>query len=768
MGCVLKRKRIIISGIVQGVGFRPFVYRLAMKKELQGFVINSSQGVEIEVEGNISLLDDFISKVTTHPPPQSIITGYKVADIECKNECEFKILPSLKSNNRTVLISPDISICKDCLKELFDSDDRRFGYPFINCTNCGPRYSIIQDVPYDRLKTTMSKFKMCRNCQQEYDDPMNRRFHAQPNCCSACGPRVWLCDSSGCEVETADPIKSAVKLLREGNILGIKGLGGFHLACDAESEKAVLLLRKRKRRSEKPLAVMMKNINVVEKIAVFGDQEKVILQSPERPIVLLMKKKEYYLAESIAPYNKYIGVMLPYTPLHYLLLKDELKAVIMTSGNVSDEPIVIENAEALQKLGSITDYFLFHNRDINIRIDDSVTRFIKKIPRPIRRSRGYVPFPIFNRKVMPSVLGVGGELKNTICLTKGDMAFLSQHIGDLKNRRTFDFFQESIEYLQQILQIKPSVIAHDMHPDYFSTKWAKEKSSIPLVGVQHHHAHIVSCLADNGRDQEVIGLAMDGTGYGDDGSIWGGEILIADTSGYKRVGHLKYRPMPGGDAAIKEPWRMAIGYMYCMFGENGNDLIRKIENIPLVKKIGFKKIEIIIKMIEKQVNTPMTSSLGRLFDGVAALTGIRTEVSYEGQAAIEMEMIIKKGSVLINRNNIYHFHVNKSNEMIYIDPDEVFHEIIFDIEVGLSVNEISLKFHCGIIFCFTEICKILREQRGLNSVALSGGCFLNRFLLENLHALLTKEGFEVLTHSQVPTNDGGISLGQAVVAAQKI
>ena len=620
-----KRKKISIQGVVQGVGFRPLVYRLAQNENLKGFVFNTSRGVEIEVEGEPEALERFIQRIQSDPPPLAKITEIEVVDIQIKGEVEFLIRSSREEERRSTLISPDISICDDCLVELFDPEDRRYHYPFINCTNCGPRYTIIQDIPYDRPKTTMSSFKMCPDCQGEYDDPSNRRFHAQPNACSVCGPKIWLVDRWDRQIESRDAIGEAVRALKEGKIIAIKGLGGFHLACDATNDSAVSRLRRRKGREEKPLAVMALDIPAVERFTKMSVQERDLLLSPSRPIVLLRKKRDNPLAESVAPRNNTFGTMLPYTPLHYLILKRGFDALVMTSGNISEEPIAIGNREAQQRLGGIADIFLMHDRDIYLRSDDSVTRFISGLPRIIRRSRGTVPMPVFLRKKAPSILAVGGELKNTICLFKDDRAFLSQHIGDLENMETLAFFEECVHHFTRILQVEPVAIAHDLHPDYLSTQWALEQKELPRIGVQHHHAHIAACLAENGREDRVIGIALDGTGYGDDGHIWGGEILKADLVTYERIAHFNYLPMPGGSAAIKEPWRMGIVYLYEIYRKleqdvtDGENFIGWMNKVPLVEKMDHEKIKIILKMIQKGVNVPKTSSLGRLFDGVAAI-----------------------------------------------------------------------------------------------------------------------------------------------------
>jgi len=747
-------KKLEINGIVQGVGFRPFVFQLAAVHELHGRVSNTSSGVSIHIEGLSAPVDAFIRDLTQKAPPLSQITQIDSESAPLKGYRSFSIIESRNDGRRFTLISPDMSICDDCLKELFDSNDRRFRYPFINCTNCGPRYTIIDDIPYDRPKTSMRHFQMCDRCQSEYEDPMDRRFHAQPNACPVCGPHVQLHDNTGQKMVSKDPIKDGVALLKSGRILAVKGLGGYHLVVDAENQEAVERLRRRKHREEKPLAVMSYDLSAVRQYAEINPEEERLLSSAQRPIVLLRKREPYLLAESVSPHSRYYGVMLPYTPLHYVLIKENFLALVMTSGNLSDEPIAIDNTDAFRRLEKIADHFLVHNRGIYLRSDDSVVRAIAGQARFFRRSRGYVPKPVFLKKPVKSILACGAELKNTVCLTRGNQAFLSQHVGDLENVPTYEFFRKTIQHLKRILDIEPVYVACDMHPDYFSTRYAREREKdTPVLAIQHHHAHIAACMAENQVDGSVIGLAFDGTGYGIDGKIWGGEILTARLDGFERVGHLAYTAMPGGAAAIREPWRMALSYLYQIYGEGLFNL-----NLPMFEDLERKNIETIMAMIEKKLNSPYTSSLGRLFDGIAALVGVRGKVAYEGQAAMELEMLadpFEKGD--------YEYSLSHG-ETLKIEPESIIRGVVEDIQKGVPTGGVSMKFHRTLIRMFTSICNDLRKDTGLNRVALSGGVFQNTILLSGLIEKLDRSGFEVLSHTKTPTNDGGVALGQAVVA----
>jgi len=754
------RRRIHVAGMVQGVGFRPYVYRLATERHLAGQIANTSSGVVIEVEGAAEAVEDFLSSLPALAPPLALVTDIRVVEIHRTGESDFCILPSDSSASVRTLISPDIATCADCLRELFDPADRRYRYPFINCTNCGPRFSIVRGIPYDRPQTSMSVFPMCPHCLAEYEDPHNRRFHAQPNACWQCGPRLEFCDSRGQPLSIENPIAAAIARLRAGDIVAIKGLGGFHLAVDATNAAAVGRIRERKRRVEKPFAVMVSDLETVSRFCALDAEERKLLCLPQRPVVLLPRTNQCSLADGVAPFNPHLGIFLPYTPIHHLLFREsELKALVMTSGNLSEEPIAIENSEAVARLGDIADWFLLHNREILLRCDDSVLRLAGGRTRQIRRSRGFVPVPVFLKREFPPTLSVGGELKNTICLLRGREAFLSQHIGDLENVEAYKFFQEAIDHLQRILAIRPGIIAHDLHPDYFATRWARTQEGVRAVGVQHHHAHIASCMAENHLEGRVIGFALDGTGYGTDGHIWGGEVLLADYLNFERAAQLAYVPLPGGAAAIREPWRMAVSHLRASFGP---DLLKL--PIPFFRQIPQRKVVTVLHMMDRQVNSPLTSSCGRLFDAVAALINLRHEVNYEAQAAIELEMCRDATAA----GQPYPFGLSETGELLQIDSKPLFRAIVKDLLRGAAAGEISQRFHDGLVEALAIVARILRKRTSLNTVCLSGGTFQNGCLTDGLEHQLQSEGFEVYTHSQVPAGDGGISLGQAVVAAHRL
>ncbi|MFC1883283.1 carbamoyltransferase HypF [Thermodesulfobacteriota bacterium] len=756
-----KRAKGAIEGIVQGVGFRPFIYQLALRHKLAGYVKNTSQGVDLEVEGPEEAIQVFFATISPELPPLASITSIEWREIPPKNEKNFQIKISKSSAGRSALISPDVCVCPDCLSELTDPLDRRYRYPFINCTNCGPRYTIIKDIPYDRPFTTMNEFVMCSACREEYESPDNRRFHAQPNACWDCGPRVALMNGSGDELKRNDPIKETISMLEQGSVLAIKGLGGYHLAVDASNNKAVKTLRMKKHREEKPLALMVRDLECARKIVHINNIEEELLTSKERPIVLLKKRVSHGLSSHVAPKNKYFGLMLPYTPLHYLLMEGDFRALVMTSGNMVEEPINITNNGAFENLGEIADCFLTHNREIYLRSDDSILRVTDGKSRQIRRSRGYVPVPIFLSKELeeiPSVLAVGCELKNTVCLTKKNRAFVSQHIGDMENLETLEFFNLTVSHLKRILEITPEIMVHDHHPDYLSSKFAKNQDEIPTMDVQHHHAHVASCMAEHGMKGPVIGISLDGTGMGLDGNIWGGEILVADLCSFRRAAHLEYVALPGGDAAAKFPWRMALAYLDKAYGDHLFDI-----DIPCMKTLEKQNIEILTQMIRKKINSPLTSSCGRLFDAIASIAGIRNKIAYEGQAAIELEMARDH-----SESGSYPWQSMKQDNQCIMLTSDIVRGVVDDVSKGEKRGVISSRFHNTLIRMFSEMTATIRDETGIGTVVLSGGSFQNLTLLGGISSLLKTNGFDVFSHSKVPTNDGGISLGQAVCAGAKL
>lgn len=747
-----------IKGIVQGVGFRPFIYNLARDNNVKGFVSNTAQGVYIEAEGTSDSLEAFLDAIPKQKPPLAHIVSIETAEQPQKSYVDFSIHKSEGQAERRTLISPDVCVCDDCLRELFDPEDRRYGYPFINCTNCGPRYTIIMDIPYDRPFTAMKGFTMCPGCQTEYDDPHDRRFHAQPNACWACGPVVRLWDGNRREVPGDDPVAETRALLKAGHIVAIKGLGGFHLAVDATNNDAVKRLRRRKHREEKPLAIMVVDMEDARRVGHVSEAEAALLNSIRRPIVLLEKSDNSGIADAVSPRNRNYGVMLPYTPLHYLLLRsDDLFALVMTSGNISEEPIAIDNEEAFERLGNIADYFLNHNRDIYLRSDDSIMRVVGRQPRQVRRSRGYVPIPTFLKDPLAPVLACGAEWKNTICITRDDQAFLSQHIGDLENLETLNFFEMTVGHLKRILEIEPEIVAYDLHPDYLSTQYALKQTDMVRIGVQHHHAHVVSGMAENGLTGTVIGVALDGTGYGTDGHIWGGEIMIAGAEDFNRFGHFAYLPLPGGAAAIKKPWRMAASALYDALGEGLFET-----GLPFLSSIPRERLKILVDMIEKRVNSPLTSSCGRLFDAVAAISGVRNYVAYEGQAAVELEAAADE-----DRKRVYPCEIQSVDGVEQFLTGPTIKAVVEDVINGVGTGLISATFHNTLVRLFYEACERVRGLHGSNRVVLSGGCFQNARLLVDLSQTLKANGFAVYTQSAVPSNDGGIALGQAMVADAK-
>ena len=760
MGQDLVCHLIHVNGIVQGVGFRPFVFQLATRLNIKGEVSNTAQGVRIVAEASKEKLRAFLQDLESKAPPLARIVELTTEKHPLNGYPDFRIASSRAGSLRSTLISPDVCVCRDCLEEMHNPDDRRYRYPFINCTNCGPRYTIIKDVPYDRPKTSMAKFTMCPLCQAEYDDPLDRRFHAQPNACPQCGPRVELLDSRQQKVGHGDPVEAAASLIADGRIVAVKGLGGFHLAVDATNDQAVARLRRRKKREEKPFAVMAANLEQVSVFASFTDREAELLRGLERPIVLLERKTPSPIAYEVAPRNRYLGVMLPYTPLHYLLLDSEnFPALVMTSANISQEPICIANEEAFRRLEGIADFFLVHDREIYLRCDDSVLRRCAGQTAFLRRSRGFVPVPVFLKNELPQVLACGAEVKNTVCLTKGSQAFLSQHIGDLENLAAENHFRKTIDHLKRILDIDPCCLACDLHPDYLSTAYALEEKTLPVIQVQHHHAHIAACLGENKAEGPVIGLAFDGSGYGTDGAVWGGEVLVADYEGFIRAAHLEYLPLPGSAAAIRQPWRMALAVLLHVFGHQALEL-----DLPLFRQLDRSRIEVVAEMIDKGINSPRTSSMGRLFDAAAAMIGLRQEVAFEGQAAMELEMITEDRDY-----GCYPFKWNRSDEGPWIiEVGPAFKGLVADISQKVPAFIIGARFHATWVELFTKLCLELGEKYRLDQVVLSGGCFQNCILTRGLTAALGKAGFRVLTHRLVPANDGGLSLGQALVAARRL
>jgi hydrogenase maturation protein HypF len=753
------RRAFELKGVVQGVGFRPFVYGLARKHSLQGWVKNSSSGVYIEVEGPPKKVEQFTEQLPLEAPPRSRIESLKFVDLPLAGFCGFEIQESLEEEGRYQLISPDIATCSACREEIFDPRDRRHRYPFTNCTNCGPRFTIMEDIPYDRPRTTMARFRMCPDCRREYEDPADRRFHAQPNACPMCGPRLQLADAEGKPLPAPDPISSALGLLKQGKILAIKGLGGFLLACDAQDASAVKTLRQRKHRPDKPLAVMLPDLSSVEAHCRVDEEEKRLLLSPECPIVLLSWKADSSIVQAVAPGQKYLGVMLPYTPLHHLLMKESGMTLVMTSGNLSEEPIAKDNQEALARLRGIADAFLLHDRGIFVQYDDSVTAVIQGQSYVLRRARGYAPFPLRLPFSTRPILACGGELKNTFCLTRDDYAFVSQHMGDMENLETLEHFQRTVEIYKKLFRIQPEIVAYDLHPEYLSTKYAL---GLPgkKVGIQHHFAHLAGCLAENGEEGPAIGLSFDGLGLGTDGALWGGEFLVGDFYSFRRKAHLEYLPVPGGEAAVRHPWRMALSYVYGLLGKE-----RLMKFLPLFTRAvqvsgpGEEKIRIILQQIDRKINSPLTSSCGRLFDAVSALLGLCPSISYEGQAAMELEMIADP-----DEKGEYEFFTDREGEKEVIRLRPLIGGVIRDLEGGIASSIISGKFHNTLVRMGVTVSQKIRDGGGPEKVTLSGGVFQNRLLLERMKDQLEAAGFKVLVHRQVPCNDGGLSLGQAVIA----
>jgi hydrogenase maturation protein HypF len=756
----LSGMRIHINGVVQGVGFRPFVYNLAAQLELAGWVRNTSAGVDIEVDGPRQRLQAFVEGLNEQAPPLARIDEVTVEEKPAGGFSEFQIVHSEPIEGAFQPISPDVSLCEDCLREMMDPQDRRYRYPFINCTNCGPRFTIIDDIPYDRPYTTMAEFDLCEACAEEYHDPLDRRFHAQPVACPECGPHIWLEADGQRLAEREGALQTARRMLKQGKVLAVKGLGGFHLACDATNRDAVETLRERKLRVDKPFAVMMPDLETVAEHCHMGEAERVQLQSLARPIVVLPRREGTDVVEGVSPGQGTLGVMLPYTPLHVLLLEKEQEfppALVMTSGNMSEEPIAADNVEARTRLEPLADAFLMHNRGIRTRCDDSVVRVVREEVYPLRRSRGFSPFPVHLPWSGPAILAVGGELKNAFCLTRGRYAFLSQHIGDMENYETLRAFERSVAHFERLFRVEPKALAYDLHPEYMATRYALEQRrsrDIPAIGVQHHHAHVAACMTEHAlsSDRRRIGVAFDGTGYGEDGAIWGGEFLWADYTAYDRPFHLRYVPLPGGDAAVKQPWRLALAWLM----EAG---VPWDQALPPVQASDEEARRTLHRMLEQQINTPLTSSVGRLFDAVAALIGLRQVVNYEAQAAMELEAIVDPD---VRRG--YDFSIGQD----VLDPAPAIRAIVGDVREGVPLRKIAAKFHNGLAEAVLEVCRSMRDAYGSNEVVLSGGVWQNKVLLERSLDLLEEAGFDVFIHRQVPANDGGLALGQAAIAAHLV
>jgi hydrogenase maturation protein HypF len=766
-----RRMRLHVRGTVQGVGFRPHAFRLAAELNLNGFVLNDSDGVTLEVEGAASDLEDFVLRLGSDAPPLAVLERVLAEELAPTGEPGFTIRESAPGHVADAPVTPDSATCEQCLAELDDPADRRFRYPFINCTNCGPRFTIVRGVPYDRPLTTMAAFAMCDRCRAEYEDPADRRFHAQPNACAECGPSLSLLGQvSGriLELAVSDPVAAAAAALRDGAILAIKGVGGYHLACRADDESAVAALRARKRRYDKPFALMARSAAAADRLVSLGDVEHALLASPARPIVLALRAAGAPVADAVAPGSAELGVMLPYSPLHHLLLADfgragddERATLVMTSGNVSDEPIAFRDDDALDRLRGIADLFLIHDRPIETRTDDSVVRVVSGPPRPrttfLRRSRGYVPasLPLPARTRRP-LLACGAELKSTFCLAKGERAWVSHHIGDLQNYETLRSFTDGIEHLARLFAVEPAVIAHDLHPEYLSTKYALERDGVELIGVQHHHAHLAACLAEHGESGPAVGAIFDGTGYGTDGTVWGGEILYGDLEDFERVGSLVPVRMPGGERAIREPWRMACAWLWACD--------EQAAGIPVALdgRVQERRWEQVRQLVQTGLSSPETTSMGRLFDGVAALCGLWAEVTYEGQAAIDLEAACDP-----SERGIYPIEVVQAAGRLLIDPRSTVCAIAADMRAGTDVGRVASRFHAAMAKASIEACMGAASAQAAEVVVLSGGVFQNRRLLEVVSAGIEAAGLRVLVPERLPVNDGGISYGQAAVAAAR-
>jgi hydrogenase maturation protein HypF len=757
----IRRCIIAVEGVVQGVGFRPFVYRLARAHGLGGSVLNGSRGVSIEVEGKEGAVARFLDELGSSAPPAARPRRMTIAWTEPRRDgALFTIDSSTPGGERALFPAADLAICELCLRELRDPADRRHAYPFLNCTDCGPRFTIIRALPYDRERTSMAAFQMCPACRAEYEDPGDRRFHAEPTACPECGPRLALLDPEGRTLAAADPLAEMVAALRAGKIVALKGLGGYHLACDATDGGAVADLRRRKAREAKPLAVMVASLEAARWLCMVTEAEADLLSSPARPIVLLEKRRPAVgvpVADDVAPRLSHLGLMLPYTPLHHLVLDAARIPLVMTSGNGTDEPIAYEDRDAVSRLGGGADLFLAHDRPIQVRADDSVARVARGAPLLLRRARGYAPLAIpLPCEASRSILACGGELKSAFALVRGRDAFVSQHLGDLADERAWRAWLDAVAHWQRLLDCVPGVIAHDLHPGYRSTAYAQALEGVERIAVQHHHAHIASCLADNGLDAPVIGVAWDGTGYGPDGHVWGGEFLVADLGGFERAGHLQEVPLPGGEAAIRQPWRMAAAFLGCAYGEAMERL-----DLDFVRRLDRPAWHLLSRAVERGLNSPLTSSAGRLFDAVASLVGVRDTVAYEAQAAMELEALAEPEA-----DRAYSARLGEADGRIVVRTADLICAVVEDLLAGTTPARIAARFHAALADVITQVCAHVRERTGVGRAALSGGVFQNLRLLRTAVARLEEAGFEVYTHRQVPPNDGGLALGQAAVAAR--
>jgi hydrogenase maturation protein HypF len=765
-----QRLRVVVRGAVQGVGFRPFVFRLAAELGLRGWVVNSPQGVFAEAEGGEHELKDFLLRLERERPPRSFIQSLESSFLDAVGYKRFEIRPSDDAGEKTALVLPDIATCPDCLRDILDPSNRRYLYPFTNCTNCGPRYSIIGRLPYDRPHTTMRGFEMCADCRREYEDPLDRRFHAQPNACPACGPRLELWDKMGASwAARGEALRRAAKAVAEGAILAVKGLGGFHLIVDALNFGAVERLRQLKRREEKPFALMFPTLASVEDACDVSPLERRLLLSPEAPIVLLKKsgvrrpesgvgrdvltpdsglRTPDFISSSVAPGNPYLGAMLPYTPLHHLLLRELGFPVVATSGNLSDEPICTDEREAVERLRGVADLFLVHDRPIARHVDDSVVRVMAGRELVMRRARGYAPLPVRLREDVPTTLAVGAHLKNAVAAARGRDAFISQHVGDLDTEQSFDAFRRVIENFSELYELRPNAVAADDHPDYRSTRFARG-AGLPVVSVQHHYAHVLSCMAENELEAPALGVAWDGTGLGTDGTVWGGEFLYVTRDSFVRASHLRTFPLPGGDRAAREPRRSALGLLYELFGEAAFEM----GGLATLRAFDSSELRLLKSALARRVGTHRTSSAGRLFDVVASIAGLRQRARFEGQAAMELEFALE------GRETAEAYSLPVTD---YVDWSPLLEELITDARHGVAPGLVSAKFHNALAESIVAVARIVGEER----VVLSGGCFQNKYLTERAISRLRAEGFRPYWHQRVPPNDGGIALGQVVAASR--